>query len=134
MGSFKEWGMEKHPIHPDHEEMLERYAAIHQYGGNTVKGRAEAEKDAHHQYSKEMALKNAQHHYAHFQAARALGEKDIADLHLKRYADSLKVAGHTIYDAPPDVRNYAPEKKTGYRYMSHDMDGLFHKEEDKKKE
>ena len=125
MADKKEWGNAKYQVSPDHIEKLERYAAIHQYGGKKPMGKDEAERAGHDQLQKELHLQAAAHHYARFKAAQALGQIDVAHEHSMKYKNRMRDAGlNPNGPVPPEVKSFAHKEDQGYKFVAHEMDAM----------
>lgn len=125
MADKTEWGNARYQVSPDDIEKLERYAAIYQYGSSKPMGKDEAEKASYEQLSKEKHLAAAAHHYAHYMAARALGQNAVAHEHSMKYKNRMKDAGLNPHgEVPSEVKSFAHKEDQGYKFVPHEMDAM----------
>jgi hypothetical protein len=124
MADKKEWGGARYQVSPDHIEKLERYAAIHQYGGKKPMAKDEAEKAAYEQHNKELHLEAAAHHYAHAKAAQAMGQVAVAHEHSMKYQKRMESAGVPYFPVPPEIKSFAHKENQEYKFKPHAMDAM----------
>jgi hypothetical protein len=124
MADKKEWGNAKYQVSPDHIEKLERYAAIHQYGGKKAMAKDEAEKAGYDQLQKELHLQAAAHHYARAKAAQAMGQLNVAHQHSKKYQNRMESAGIPYFPVPSEVKSFAHKEDQNVKFVPHEMDTM----------
>jgi hypothetical protein len=124
MADKKEWGGARYQVSPEHVEKLERYAAIHQYGGKKPMAKDEAEKAGYDQLQKELHLEAAAYHYAHAKAAQAMGQLAVAHEHSMKYQNRMESAGVSYFPVPPEIKSFAHKENQEYKFKPHAMDAM----------
>lgn len=112
-------------VKPEHEQDLERAAAIGEFDRKMPRG--EAEEKAYSEYKKRQHLEGAVHHLQGMKAAHASGSMDDAHRHGVMYELHLKQLGHDGGNGPvpEDVQSLLGEAHDGpYKFSPHGADAF----------
>jgi hypothetical protein len=119
------WRDQYQVLKPEHGDLLDVNAANHEFRGGLSK--EDAERQAHSDYLKNLAVKSAAFHYLGARAAIAANHQDAAKQHGFAYTMAMKHLGHGPLDAPPkEVLEHVKDLESNpYSFKNHEADHFF---------